>query len=210
MDLSQLSSTWASMATHLPDQFLLNLANFKVLDLLTIILKSATDFLTTNVIVFICPYLTSRVYCLLVTALQELYMGYFNNYSSGIPATFGNLTSLVRLDMGRCGLTGTIPPELGNLGNLDSMFLQLNELVGVIPVQIGNLVNLVSLDLSYNNLSGIIPPALIYLQKLELLSLMSNNFEGEIPDFIGDMPNLQVISSTRQPLLAELQLLNAN
>ncbi|KAG0590452.1 hypothetical protein KC19_1G100800 [Ceratodon purpureus] len=125
--------------------------------------------------------------------LQELYMGYYNNYSSGIPSTFGNLTSLVRLDMGRCGLTGTIPPELGKLGNLDTLFLQLNNLVGVIPVQIGNIVNLQSLDLSYNNLSGIIPPALIYLQKLELLSLMSNNFEGGIPDFIGDMPNLQVL-----------------
>lgn len=129
--------------------------------------------------------------------LEELYMGYFNNYSSGIPASFGNLTSLVRLDMGRCGLTGTIPPELGNLGKLDTLFLQLNNLVGVIPVQIGNIVNLQSLDLSYNNLSGIIPPALIYLQKLELLSLMSNNFEGGIPDFIGDMPNLQVGIGTK-------------
>nr|APU94831.1 leucine-rich repeat receptor-like protein kinase [Pohlia nutans] len=125
--------------------------------------------------------------------LQELYMGYYNNYSSGIPASFGNLASLVRLDMGRCGLTGSIPPELGKLGKLDTLFLQLNNLVGVIPVQIGNIVNLQSLDLSYNNLSGIIPPALIYLQKLELLSLMSNRFEGTIPDFIGDMPNLQVL-----------------
>ena len=124
--------------------------------------------------------------------LEELYMGYFNNYSSAIPATFGNLSSLVRLDMGRCGLIGPIPPELGNLGNLDTLFLQLNQLTGVIPSQVGNLVNLVSLDLSYNNLSGVIPTALIYLQKLRLLSLMSNDFVGTIPDFLGELPNLEV------------------
>ena len=130
--------------------------------------------------------------------LQELYMGYYNNYSSGIPPSFGNLSNLVRLDMGSCGLNGSIPLELGNLTNLDTLFLQLNGLMGVIPTQVGNLVNLRSLDLSYNILSGVIPAALVYLQKLELLNLMHNNFEGGIPSFLGDLPNLQVGLNVRK------------
>jgi Leucine-rich repeat (LRR) protein len=124
--------------------------------------------------------------------LQELYMGYFNNFTSSIPASLGSLTNLVRLDMASCGLVGSIPPELGNLGQLDTMFLMLNALEGPIPAQFGNLVNLKSLDLSYNNLTGVIPPTLIYLQKLELMSLMNNQLEGTIPDFLSDLTNLQV------------------
>lgn len=127
-----------------------------------------------------------------VAGLQELYMGYYNNFSSSIPATFGNLTNLVRLDMASCGLVGAIPHELGNLGQLDTLFLMLNSLEGPIPASLGNLVNLRSLDLSYNRLTGILPNTLIYLQKLELMSLMNNHLEGTVPDFLADLPNLEV------------------
>lgn len=119
-------------------------------------------------------------------------MGYFNNFTSSIPATFGNLTNLVRLDMANCGLIGLIPSELGRLGQLDTMFLMLNALEGPIPAQFGNLVSLKSLDLSYNNLTGVLPSTLVYLQKLELMSLMSNQLEGTIPDFLSNLANLQV------------------
>lgn len=119
-------------------------------------------------------------------------MGYYNSFNSSIPASFGNLTKLVRLDMADCGLVGCIPPELGKLGQLDTMFLMLNGLEGPLPAQLGNLVSLRSLDLSYNNLTGVIPNAFVYLQKLELMSLMNNLIEGTIPDFLGDLPRLQV------------------
>ena len=125
-------------------------------------------------------------------------MGYYNNFTASIPATFGNLTNLVRLDMGNCGLVGSIPSELGNLWQLDTMFLMLNGLEGPIPASFGNLVNLKSLDLSYNNLTSIIPSTLIYLQKLELMSFMNNQLEGTIPDFLSDLPNLEV--SVHPPL----------
>jgi Leucine-rich repeat (LRR) protein len=41
-----------------------------------------------------------------------------NNIIGGIPKEFGNLTSLVRLDLENNKLTGEIPSSLGNLKKL--------------------------------------------------------------------------------------------
>ncbi|KAG6481173.1 hypothetical protein ZIOFF_057768 [Zingiber officinale] len=86
-----------------------------------------------------------------------MYIGYFNTFSSGVPPEFGRLSSLVRLDMGGCNLTGTIPASLGQLKNLDTLFLHINNLTSTIPLELVGLTQLKQLDLSINELIGEIP-----------------------------------------------------
>lgn len=128
-----------------------------------------------------------------LTTLRQLYLGYFNSFSSGIPLEIGNLTSLVRLDMASCGLTGEIPAQIGNLNKLDTLFLQVNALAGNLPPELGSMGSLKSLDLSNNLISGEIPPNLEKLKNLTLLNLFRNRLHGSIPSFIGNLPNLEVL-----------------
>ncbi|XP_057530785.1 leucine-rich repeat receptor-like serine/threonine-protein kinase BAM1 [Amaranthus tricolor] len=128
-----------------------------------------------------------------LSALKELYIGYYNGYSGGIPPEFGNLSELVRFDAANCGLSGEIPKELGNLKKLDTLFLQVNTLSGSLPTELGSLNSLKSMDLSNNQLSGEIPDSFSLLKNLTLLNLFRNKLHGGIPEFIGDLPELEVL-----------------
>ncbi|GLT81292.1 hypothetical protein SLA2020_526830 [Shorea laevis] len=128
-----------------------------------------------------------------LTTLEELFLGYYNEFETGIPAELGKLINLVHLDLANCSLKGPIPPELGNLKKLDTLFLQTNELTGSIPPQLGNMSSLKSLDLSNNMLTEDIPLELSGLHELILLNLFVNRFHGEIPGFIAELPKLEVL-----------------
>ncbi|XP_028764253.1 leucine-rich repeat receptor-like serine/threonine-protein kinase BAM1 [Neltuma alba] len=128
-----------------------------------------------------------------LTSLRELYIGYFNTYTRGIPPEIGNLSKLVRFDAANCGLTGEIPPELGKLQNLDTLFLQVNGLSGSLTPELGNLKSLKSMDLSNNMLTGEIPESFGKLKNLTLLNLFRNKLHGAIPEFVGDLPALEVL-----------------
>ncbi|XP_021901644.1 leucine-rich repeat receptor-like serine/threonine-protein kinase BAM3 [Carica papaya] len=132
-----------------------------------------------------------------LTSLEQLYLGYYNDFNGGIPAEFGRLINLVHLDLANCSLQGSIPPELGNLKKLDTLFLQTNELSGLIPPELGNMTSLKSLDLSNNKLTGEIPLQFSALQELLLLNLFVNSFHGEIPSFISQLPKLEVLKLWR-------------
>ncbi|KAK9129462.1 hypothetical protein Sjap_009949 [Stephania japonica] len=128
-----------------------------------------------------------------LSKLQQLYLGYYNNYQGGVPPEFGELASLRLLDLGGCNLSGEIPTSLGRLKNLDSLFLQFNHLSGEIPVELSQLVNLKSLDLSNNELTGEIPQEFSNLKQLVLLNLFRNHLRGPVPPFIGDYEYLEVL-----------------
>ena len=98
---------------------------------------------------------------------------------------------VVRLDLFRNGLSGSIPSELGSLSNLEWMRLDWNELTGPIPPELGDLANLRSLGLSGNDLTGPIPPELGGLSNLEQLRLDWNELTGPIPPELGDLANLR-------------------
>ena len=73
-------------------------------------------------------------------------------------------------------LNGTVPASLGNLTDLLTMDLSENELSGVIPSELGKLASLVTLDLSNNMLSGEIPFVVLSLPNLQRLNLSGNQF----------------------------------
>ncbi|XP_030481483.1 receptor protein kinase CLAVATA1 [Cannabis sativa] len=129
----------------------------------------------------------------LLQNLEEMYVGYDNNYDGGIPPELGSMNSLKLLDMGECNLTGEIPVTLSQLKNLHSLFLQINRLTGQIPPELSGLESLMSLDLSINQLTGEIPASFSGLKNLTLLNLFRNRFFGTIPEFIGELPHLEVL-----------------
>ncbi|XP_010271555.1 PREDICTED: receptor-like protein kinase HSL1 [Nelumbo nucifera] len=111
-----------------------------------------------------------------------------------IPASIGNMTSLVDLEL--CGnfLVGRIPPELGKLKNLRQLELYYNQLVGEIPEELGNLTQLIDVDMSVNLLVGKIPESLCKLPSLRVLQLYNNSLTGEIPSIIGNSSTLKILS----------------
>ncbi|CAA0841161.1 Receptor protein kinase CLAVATA1 [Striga hermonthica] len=125
--------------------------------------------------------------------LQELYLGYYNTYSGGIPPEFGSMARLQLLDLGMCNLSGEIPARLGNLKHLHSLFLQINNLTGQLPAELSGMTNLMSLDISVNGLTGEIPETFSNLKNLTLLNLFHNKFQGPVPSFFGELPNLEVL-----------------
>ncbi|BAT99563.1 hypothetical protein VIGAN_10101500 [Vigna angularis var. angularis] len=106
-----------------------------------------------------------------LTALRELYIGYYNAYSGGILPEIGNLSQLVRFDAAYCGLSGDISADLGRLQNMDTLFLQVNALSSSLTLELGNLKSLKSMDLSNNVLSGEVPTSFTELKNLTLLNL---------------------------------------
>ncbi|GKU94966.1 hypothetical protein SLEP1_g8387 [Rubroshorea leprosula] len=128
-----------------------------------------------------------------LTKLQQLYIGYYNNFEGGLPAEIGNLSELVRFDAANCALSGQIPPEIAKLQKLDTLFLQVNVLSGPLTPELGSLKSLKSMDLSNNFLTGDIPDTFAQLKNLTLLNLFRNKLHGWIPEFIAELPELEVL-----------------
>uniref|UniRef100_A0A5B7BFP3 Protein kinase domain-containing protein n=1 Tax=Davidia involucrata TaxID=16924 RepID=A0A5B7BFP3_DAVIN len=111
-----------------------------------------------------------------------------------IPASIGNMTSLVDLELSGNFLVDHIPAELGLLKNLQQLELYYNQLVGNIPEELGNLTELIDLDMSVNKLTGNVPESICRLPKLEVLQLYNNSLTGEIPGVIANSTTLTILS----------------
>ena len=98
---------------------------------------------------------------------------------------------VVRLDLTRNGLTGTIPPELGELDQLGTLWLLRNDLTGPIPAELGNLTSVWQMSLAANDLSGAVPPELSGLADLEFLYLNRNELSGTIPPSFQQLSKLE-------------------
>ena len=110
------------------------------------------------------------------------------------PNELVQLTNLSTIDLGNCGLEGSLPLEIGNLTNLEYLNLQSNNLSGSIPTSIGELVNLTNLSLGGNNLSGSIPSEIGNLTQLTTLGFNDSNLSGSLPPEIGNLINLGFMS----------------
>ncbi|KAH6831756.1 hypothetical protein C2S53_008375 [Perilla frutescens var. hirtella] len=93
-----------------------------------------------------------------------------------------------------CGIISPIPNELGNLSNLIKLNLGFNNLTELIPTALGRLSNIQSLYINGNNLQGSISHVLCSLKKLYSVDFSENNFSGQIPRCLVDLPFLREIN----------------
>ncbi|XP_039803014.1 LOW QUALITY PROTEIN: receptor protein-tyrosine kinase CEPR1-like [Panicum virgatum] len=122
----------------------------------------------------------------------------------GIPAWFGNMTSLTDLELSGNFLTGRIPLSLARLPNLQFLELYYNQLEGVVPAELGNLTELTDIDLSENRLAGGIPESLCALPNLRVLQMYTNELTGPIPAVLGNSTQLRILSVYRNQLTGEI------
>lgn len=85
-----------------------------------------------------------------------------NIYIGSIPASFGNLKNLLRLNIDNCMLSGSLPEELGNLTSLRELYCFDNRLSGYLSPALFGMVNLQYLGLNGNQLTGQIPKEIGY------------------------------------------------
>nr|DAD38573.1 TPA_asm: hypothetical protein HUJ06_012895 [Nelumbo nucifera] len=107
-----------------------------------------------------------------------------NNHFDGstIPASYGNMSKLLKLSLRNCSLQGSIP-DLSRIPNLGYLDLSLNQLNGSIPPnKLSD--NITTINLSNNNLSGPIPSSFSGLPLLQRLSLENNFLSGSFPSTI--------------------------
>ncbi|KAK7273316.1 hypothetical protein RIF29_14365 [Crotalaria pallida] len=115
----------------------------------------------------------------------------YTRISGQIPSKFGGMCrSLKFLDASGNQISGPIPFGFGDLVSLVSLNLSWNRLQGQIPASVGQMKDLKFLSMAGNNLNGSIPTTLEQLYSLEVLDLSSNNLTGEIPKGIENLRNL--------------------
>ncbi|KAK3423938.1 hypothetical protein EUGRSUZ_F00689 [Eucalyptus grandis] len=102
-----------------------------------------------------------------------------NNFTSEIPSSICQFSSLQTLELSNNNFSGNMPLCLGNITNLMFMNLSNNRLQGPLPRSLVKCVNLSTLDLSHNEFSDIFPHWL-KASKLYSLDLQSNKFHGRI------------------------------
>ncbi|KAI2496251.1 hypothetical protein MHU86_18255 [Fragilaria crotonensis] len=93
------------------------------------------------------------------------------------------LKQVIRLDLMRNGLNGTIPSEIRFLTKLEGLNLTGNNISGNLPSSLDQLTKLQGVDCSHNNLFGTIPPELFQISTLQVVKLGNNSLNGTLPDF---------------------------
>ncbi|CAO2141807.1 unnamed protein product [Urochloa humidicola] len=116
--------------------------------------------------------------------------------------TCNNDNSVIGVDLGKAGLSGSLIPDLGGLKNLGFLILSENNLTGSIPASLGNLKKLTNLELQKNSLSGAIPASLGNITTLQFLRLNGNMLTGKLP--------LEILSLVTVGSLSELNVVNNN
>ncbi len=119
------------------------------------------------------------------------------------------LTSLRRLCICRCSLTGPIPEEIGLLSSLEELQLFGNRLSGSIPEGLGKLTKLKLLSLGEytggNDFTPApIPACLRHLHELEALFLSSCHLTGDIPEWLCSLAQLRQLDLQHNDLSGSL------
>ncbi|KAG6531071.1 hypothetical protein ZIOFF_004841 [Zingiber officinale] len=112
-----------------------------------------------------------------------------NNFNgTSIPASYTNMSKLLKLSLRNCSLQGPIP-DFSTIPGLGYLDLSWNKLNGTIPTNRLS-GNITTIDLSHNHLSGSIPLNFSGLPNLQRLLLENNSLSGSVPSTIWRNINL--------------------
>ncbi|XP_073036278.1 receptor-like protein EIX2 [Primulina eburnea] len=161
-----------------------------------------------------------------------------NNLEGGIPRFFGNMSSLIHLDLSHNSfmvplseiminfsgsveknlkyldlsdnmITGSLP-DFSKFSSLNVLVLGGNKLNGSITKDYPNIPSLIHLDLSSNSFTGELPDLTIY-PLLEKLYLNNNMFNGPLRESIGSLSKMEVLvlaSNNFEGIVTESHLYN--
>ncbi|KAI8908033.1 hypothetical protein EDD86DRAFT_208757 [Gorgonomyces haynaldii] len=87
---------------------------------------------------------------------------------------------IIKIDLQKIGVEGSLPPSLVNLKNLEYLDLGSNRLKGGLPAEWGNFAKLNVLYLDNNQLTGAIPPSWAQLN-LRTFQSINNQLTGSVP-----------------------------
>ncbi|KAM7526675.1 hypothetical protein LguiA_016577 [Lonicera macranthoides] len=116
-----------------------------------------------------------------------------NGFSTSLPKSFSNLTSLKSIDVSQNDFVGAFPWGLGMASALTAINASSNNFAGFLPEDLGNATSLEILDFRGSFFEGSIPSSFKNLQKLKFLGLSGNNLTGKIPPEIGQLSSLETI-----------------
>ncbi|KAK4487020.1 hypothetical protein RD792_006335 [Penstemon davidsonii] len=194
-NLNVLDLSSNSLSGHIP----ITLGNLHNLEKLALTTNQFTNDLSVNE----QDFLTSLANC---TYLKIIWIS--ENYITGLlpkSISLGNLsTSLESFLASSCRISSTIPNEIGNLSNLIRLDLGDNELNGVIPSTLGMLENLQRLDLSGNKLQGSIPNSFCNLRNMYQARLNGNRISGQLPTCLGNLLSLRELYLANNAFSSEI------
>ncbi|XP_044344978.1 leucine-rich repeat receptor protein kinase HPCA1-like [Triticum aestivum] len=129
-----------------------------------------------------------------------------NNFTGGIPPSFGLLSNLFWLDLADNQLSGSIPISSGGSPGLDLLthtkhfHFNKNQLSGSLAGLFNSSMILEHILFDHNQLSGPIPPELGGIATLKIIRLDRNNFTGEVPANISKLDNLNLLNLANNQL----------
>ncbi|XP_048337069.1 receptor-like protein 7 [Ziziphus jujuba] len=124
-----------------------------------------------------------------ITSLRKLDLGGLN-FSSKVPDSLGNLSSLTHLFLYGCNLHGDFPKAIFRLPNLQSVNLRDNHDVTGSLSEFHSGRNLLSLELSSTNFGGKLPYSIGNLTSVNVLDLRNCKFSGPVPNSLGNLANI--------------------
>ncbi|XVF78258.1 hypothetical protein PTKIN_Ptkin14bG0116500 [Pterospermum kingtungense] len=114
------------------------------------------------------------------------------SFRGSIPASFGNLTQIIFMDLSVNSFEGPLPNHVSELQLLETFFLFNNFVSGGVPSWLFTLPSLQRLDLSHNNLIGPIDQ-IPRPNSVEHVILRSNDIHGPLPDSFFDLVNISLL-----------------
>ena len=114
-----------------------------------------------------------------------------NGFSSFLPNSFTNLTSLKFLDVSQNQFSGNFPLGFGKFHDLTYLNASGNNFEGNLPNDLSNATVLEILDLRGSYFVGSIPKSYMNLQNSKFLGLSRNNLIGKIPFELGKFSCLE-------------------
>ncbi|OMO92500.1 Leucine-rich repeat, typical subtype [Corchorus olitorius] len=124
------------------------------------------------------------------------------DFKGQLPASLGNLTQIVSLNLIPNNFEGKIPDVFGSLKKLaGDLNFRSSNFRGPFPLTIFNLTQITVLDFFNNSLEGELPAHVIGLHNLEALVLEKNQISGGVPSWLFALPSLKILALNHNKFL---------